>query len=140
MPGMRGDSLLDLIADSYPETLRFLFSGADASEFDGNSNLLTTEFIPKATATEELMFRIARGVQLRRFMRARVVDRLADAVVQMGDLPNFTMNLINSSTEGASPCIEILCPDLGLEFRTMFNNAAQECSRESAWSQPVVSG
>lgn len=118
MPGMRGDSLLDQISDTYPETLRFLLSGADASECSGRSSMLAMEFIPKETAAEELLFRIARGVTLRRFMRGRVVDRLADAVAKLGDLPNLTMKLINAEKSGGQPCIEVTCPDLGLEFRT----------------------
>ena len=123
MPGMRGDSLLNQIAETYPETLRFLLSGADASECSSGTSMLAMEFIPKETAADELLFRIARGVTLRRFMRGRVVDRLTDAVAKLGDLPNLTMKLINAEQSGGPLCIEVTCPDLGLEFRTSTGNS-----------------
>ncbi|MCA9084390.1 MAG: response regulator [Planctomycetaceae bacterium] len=122
MPGLRGDSLLDQIAETHPETLRFMLSGADASHAQSSSNhILAMEFIGKDTTAQDLLFRIARGVTLRRFMRGRVVDRLADAVSRLGELPNMTMKIVNPPRNAGPdvlPCIEISCPDLGLEFRT----------------------
>ena len=122
MPGLRGDSLLDQIAESHPETLRFMLSGSDATDARSTGNhIMAMEFIGKDTSAQDLLFRIARGVTLRRFMRGRVVDRLADAVSRLGDLPNMTMRIVNparTASPDATPCIEISCPDLGLEFRT----------------------
>lgn len=122
MPGLRGDSLLDQIAVSHPETLRFILSGSDASDArSGGNHILAMEFIDKGTTAEDLLFRIARGVTLRRFMRGRVVNRIADAVSRLGELPNMTMRIVNPTVEdpeGTLPCIEISCPELGLEFRS----------------------
>ncbi|MCA9047335.1 MAG: response regulator [Planctomycetaceae bacterium] len=130
MPGLRGDSLLDQIAEAHPETLRFMLSGGDAAEAHGSGNhILAMEFINKDTTAQDLLFRIARGVTLRRFMRGRVVDRLADAVARLGDLPNMTMKIINPAHGSAEalPCIEISCPDLGLEFRTPIDTRSSGC-------------
>ncbi|MFK7818673.1 MAG: response regulator [Planctomycetaceae bacterium] len=125
MPGLRGDKLLDRIATEYPKTLRFLLSGADASECSGDASSKAMEFIPKETAADDLIFRIARGVTLRRFMRGRVVDRLAEAISNLGDLPDLTMNIVNSVNEKSARHIEISCPHLGLEFRTMLTGSAK---------------
>lgn len=124
MPGIRGDSLLQQIAETYPETLRFMLSGSDPTECDAASGKLAMNFIPKESAASDLLFRIASGVSLRRFMKARIVDRLSDAVRQMGELPNLTMHIVNpnATNKAAFPCFEISCPDLGLEFRTLLNS------------------
>ena len=121
MPGLRGDSLLNQISESHPETLRFMLSGADTQKCSNNGRALAMEFISKDTDPQDLMYRIARGVTLRRFMRGRVVDRLADAVLRLGDLPNLTMHLVNpdKSDKTSAPCIQLSCPELGLEFRTL---------------------
>jgi DNA-binding NarL/FixJ family response regulator len=124
MPGIRGDSLLTQIAEKYPETLRFILSASDASECKANSGMVAMEFIPKEMAASDLLFRIASGVAMRRFMRGRIVDRLADVVKRMRELPNLTMQIINPNATNKLefPCVEISCPDLGLEFRTLLNS------------------
>jgi DNA-binding NtrC family response regulator len=123
MPGLRGDSLLNQISEKHPETIRFILSGSSSSECKSTGQSLAMEFISKDTDPQDLMYRIARGVSLRRFMRSRVVDRLADVILRMGDLPNLTMKLINpsASDKATAPCIELSCPDLGLEFRTLLS-------------------
>ncbi|MEZ6124974.1 MAG: response regulator [Planctomycetaceae bacterium] len=119
MPGFRGDSFLGQVAELWPETLRFMLSGSSSSECQSGSRMLAMEFISKDSEADDLLFAIARGVALKRFMRSRVIDRLADAVSRLGGLPNLNMRLINPGTndQAGHACMEITCPDLGLDFR-----------------------
>ncbi len=121
MPGLRGDSLLHQISEKYPETIRFMLSGMTEVECKTSGRNLAMEFISKDIDPQDLMYRIARGVSLRWFMRRRVVDRLADVILRLGSLPNLTMKVVNPKTGSSSsvPCIELSCPELGLEFRTL---------------------
>ncbi|MEZ6060792.1 MAG: response regulator [Planctomycetaceae bacterium] len=121
MPGLRGDALLSRIAEDHPDTLRFMLSGAGDGERELGSQRHAMEFIPKGISANELLSRVERGVALRRFMRSRVVDRLAETVGRLGDVPDFTMKIVSLAdrSESAGRCVEISCPELGLEFRSL---------------------
>ncbi|MEZ6042002.1 MAG: response regulator [Planctomycetaceae bacterium] len=122
MPGLRGDSLLTQVAEAHPEILRFMLSGATQADCGQSEHILAMEFIDKDAPASDLLFRIARGVSLRRFMKGQIVDRLATAVSSLGDLPNMVIKVINPKSNSPAtqraPFLEIACPDLGLEFRT----------------------
>ncbi|MCA9062305.1 MAG: response regulator [Planctomycetaceae bacterium] len=128
MPGMRGDRLLDHVARTSPETLRFVLSAGTAEQYDAGNDVAPAEFIPKESAPGDLLSRIDRGIMLRRFMRGRIVRQIADSIRQLGALPNMTMQIINSqeADNQSVSCIEIRCPDLGLEFRTPLNQSSAQ--------------
>lgn len=125
MPGLRGDSLLSQIAASHPEVLRFILSAAPPTDCCHTTNSPAMEFIDKESSAADLLFRIASGVSLRRFMNGQVVSRLVRAVSSLGELPNMTIRINSGESPVAGSAsqsfIEISCPDLGLEFRTPLN-------------------
>lgn len=125
MPGLRGDSLLSQIAASHPEILRFILSAATPTDCCDTKNAPTMEFIDKESSAADLLFRIASGVSLRRFMKGQVVNKLVRAVASLGELPNMTIRINSPESLAAGSAsksfIEISCPDLGLEFRTLLN-------------------
>lgn len=87
MPGMDGLTLLEFINNNYPEIIRIVLTGHTDEEYITKSIKTSHQFILKPTSKEELISRIRRVVDLKKYLISPELKQVVSGVDKIPSLP-----------------------------------------------------